>query len=43
MMSEDLKSIQILGCGFKCPVHKSSDFGLPSRMKRNMGLLASSG
>ncbi len=24
MMSEDLKSIQILGCGLKCQVHRSS-------------------
>jgi hypothetical protein len=24
----------------KCPVHRTSDFGLPSRLKNNIGLLA---
>jgi hypothetical protein len=40
MMPVGLKSIQILGCGLKCTLHLSSDFGLPSPMKKNIGLLA---
>ncbi len=40
MMQVGMQSFQILGFGLKCPVHRSSDFGLPSRLKKNIGLLA---
>ncbi len=40
LMPLDWISIFILVCGLKCPVHRSSDFGLLSRLKKNLGLLA---